>query len=360
MFKYFIKQTRQYIFIILTATIFLNLLSSKSFCEENIFIINDVEIEGPVDINFSRENYIDKVFVKSFKILMSKVLLSEDLSKVGNININEIKNLIKNFQVLKESYKNNYYKANFKINYNEVKLKKYLSIKNISFSEPKKIKAVFFPALYLNEELQNYDNNYFFLNWNKIKIKNESIDFVLPIEDLDDIPKLKNKNYKFDDFNIKSIVNKYNLNNYVFALINYKSPLLKVYLKTKFNDNKISKNISYKIDSLNNEIKLKEILEDLKMQITDIWKKENIINLAIPLSLEVKFKYSNLASLYKLKNTFYKIGIIKNHSLNQFNMNYAIFNINYYGNPKKLKTELLELGFKLTNNNNFWEIYKNE
>ena len=63
----------------------------------------------------------------------------------------------------------------------------------------------------------------------------------------------------------------------------------------------ISKNISYKIDNINDDVKLIEILEDLKMRIIDIWKRENIINLTIPLSIEVKFKYSSLENLYKLK-----------------------------------------------------------
>jgi len=360
MFKYFIELTRQYIFIFLTATIFLVVLSSKSFCKENIFIINDVEVKGPINVNFSREKYIDKAFVDSFKILMSKVLLSNDLSKIGSININEIKYLIKNFQILKETYKGKNYKANFKIYYNEAKLKKFLNNKNISFSQPKKIKAVFYPVLYINEELQSYDNNFFYQNWNKIKIKNESIDFILPLEDLDDIPKLKDTNYKFDDLSIKNIVNKYNLNNYVFTLIYYQSSKLKVYLKSNFNNNMISKNISYKIDNINDDVKLIEILEDLKMRIIDIWKRENIINLTIPLSIEVKFKYSSLENLYKLKNIFYQTAIINEHTLSQFNTNYVVFDINYYGNPKNLKKELLELGYKLIDNNNYWEIYKND
>ena len=360
MFKYFIEQVRQYILIFLTATIFLVVHTSQSFCKENVFIINDVEVKGPIDINFSRENYIDKAFVNSFKILMSKVLLSNDLSKIGNININEIKYLIKSFQILKETYKSNYYKANFKIHYNENKLKKFLNNKNISFSQPKKIKAVFYPVLYINEELQGYDNNFFYKNWNKIKIKNESIDFILPVEDLDDIPKFKDVNYKFDDSSIKNIVNKYNSSNYILTLIYYHSPKLKVYLKSNFNDNRISKNISYKIDNINDDIKLKEILEDLKMQILDIWKKENIINLEIPLSIEVKFKYLNLENLYKLENIFYQTATINKHTLNKFNNDYAVFDINYYGNPKNLKNELLELGYKLIDNNNYWEIYKND
>jgi len=48
-------------------------------------------------------------------------------------------------------------------------------------------------------------------------------------------------------------------------------------------------NIFYEINDIRNELKLSSILKDLKMQITDIWKEENIVNLSIPLSIRIKF-----------------------------------------------------------------------
>ena len=46
MFKYFRIKLRGYIFIILTATILLIFSCTKSFTQENIFIVNKVEVEG--------------------------------------------------------------------------------------------------------------------------------------------------------------------------------------------------------------------------------------------------------------------------------------------------------------------------
>ena len=134
--KYLISFLREYIFIFLTATIFLFTTSTKSFSEENVFIINNVKIQGTVDLNFSREKYLNKAFLDSFEILMTKVLLSRDLKKVSDIKLKQIKNLMSSFQILEESYSKNEYKANIKILYNDVKVKKFLSKKNISFSQP--------------------------------------------------------------------------------------------------------------------------------------------------------------------------------------------------------------------------------
>ena len=122
----------------------------------------------------------------------------------------------------------------------------------------------------------------------------------------------------------------------------------------------MSKNISYELDDIKDELKLNSILKDLKMQITDIWKEENIINLSIPLSIRIKFQQTNLRDLDKLKNTFYKINIINGYSLDEFNINNSFFKIYYYGNPKRLRTELLKFGYLLKNDQGYWELYKDD
>ena len=53
-------------------------ISSKSHSEENIFIVDNVEEQGPLDINYSREKYINKAFYDSFEILLSRILLYKD------------------------------------------------------------------------------------------------------------------------------------------------------------------------------------------------------------------------------------------------------------------------------------------
>ena len=123
---------REYIFIFLTATIFLFTISSKSLSEENVFTVNNVNVEGIVDTNFSREKYLNKAFIDSFDNLMKKIILSRDLNKIKDIKLKEIKNLISSFQILEESYSQDNYKLKIKISYNDIKVKKFLAKENIS------------------------------------------------------------------------------------------------------------------------------------------------------------------------------------------------------------------------------------
>ena len=360
MSKYLIARSGKYIFIILTATIFSLIAFSKSFSEENVFIINNVKVEGAIDINFSRDKYINKVFLNSFKILMSKILLSRDLNKISNIKLNKIKNLINSFQILEESYRNDEYKATFKVFYNDIKVIELLKQKNISFSQPKNISAVFFPILFVNGEIQDFYENFFYKQWTSVEINNELINFILPLEDLNDISKIKEMKNRIEELNIDDFVNKYNIKNYVFTLMHHENKLLNIYLITNFNNKKTNKNISYELDDINNEIKLNLILKDLKAQITDIWKEENIVNLSMPLSIKIKFQYKNLKDLDVLKNAFYKISIIDNYFLEELNIDHSFFKIYYYGNPKRLRKELLKFNYQLKNEQGHWELHIND
>ena len=356
MFKYLINKFREYIFIILTATILLFISSLKSFSEENIFVIDNVEVNGTIDLNFSRDKYVNQAFLKSFDMLTSRILLSRDLNKISNIKLKKIKNLIRNFQIIQESYKSDEYNVIFKIFYNDFKVKKLLVQKNISFSQPKNVSAVFFPVLIIDDEIKNFEENYFYNQWLNIKIENETINFVLPLEYFDDVYKIKEMKNRIEDINFNSLVNKYDLKNYVFAIMDYSNHQLKAHIKTSFNENKMTKNILYEIKNIHDESELSFISRDLKMQITELWKEANIVNLLMPLSITIQFQYDNLISLDKLKNNLRKISIVDNYFLEEFDINHSYFKIYYYGNPKKLATALLKFGYQLRNEQGHWKL----
>ena len=355
-FKHVVIWLREYILIFLTATTFLFTTYTKSFSEENVFTINNIEVEGSVDLNFSREKYLDKAFLNSFELLMTKILLSGDLNKIDDIKLDQIKNLISSFQILEESYSKDEYKITVKIIYDDIKVKKLLGKKNISFSQPTNISVVFYPVFFINDEIKNFNENFFYKYWTKILIKNEVINFILPLEDLDDLSEIVKMKNQIEELEIGNLVNEYNIKNYVFALMEYQNKKLNVHLKTNFNNNKTNKNISYNIENINDESALTSILKDLKLKISDLWKEENLINLLMPLSIRIKYQHANLEDLEKIRNILSEISIVDNYNLEEFNVKNSYFKIYYYDGPKKLKSELRKFGYQLTNEQGYWEV----
>ena len=359
MYKYLKDNCKEYIFIILTATTFYGIMFSDSLGDD-VFVVDNVKVEGKMDVNFSRKKYIDKAFKESFNILKSKILLNKDSSKFNNVNLNTIKKLISKFKITEESYKKNRYEAIFKIFYNSSEVKKLLKKKNISFSQPENIDVVFFPILFINNEVQSLNENYFYKKWSDVIVYNESINFILPIDDIEDFRKIKKMENNLDELNVNDFVDNYNISNYAFVIMNYKKKDLAIHIKTNFNNNKTAKNIFYKNININDEDSLEPILKNIKKIIIDIWKEDNVINLLMPLSIKLKFLHNDLSDFEDLKNTFFKIKIIDSFILKEFNINYSFFKLYYYGNPKKLKNEIKKFGYNLINEKGYWELYLSE
>ena len=355
MFKFLKQSVRQYIFIIFTATILLIIPFSKSFSQENIFTVEEVIIKGLIDKNFNRDKYINKALKKSLKMLMSKILVSSDLNKIKNLKAQDIKYLINSFQVLKEDYDRDEYEIKLKIFYNEKKIKEMLRNKRISYSQPNRVKAVIIPALFIAGEIKSFQQNYFYKMWNK-NIKNELVEFIMPLEDLEDFSKIKKMKDKINDLNLIQIANKYNEENYIFLFMDYENEVMKIYVKTRLEGNKISKNLLYKIENFNNKKQLNYILSDLKIKIEDIWKEINFVNLLMPLSISVKFNHSSNTNLDNFKRTLYNINIIDNYFFEKFDINSSYFKISYFGTPKRLKSELNKSGYDLKDSQGQWEI----
>ena len=358
--KNFKQRMKEYIFIFLTATIFLSTTFTKSFSEENAFTINNVEVKGNINLSFNRETYLNKVFLKSFNILMSKILLSKDVNKLNDTKINDIKKLIQSFQILEESYNKDLYKIAVRIKYDDLMVKKYLSKKNISFTEPENVSALFFPVIFVNNEIKSHEENLFYKNWSQVILENKIITFILPLDDIEDTLEIIKKKNKLEDLDIISLVKKYDIENYVFCLLEYNKNKLNVYLKINFNNNKISKNFFYKLENINDIENVNLIIKDLKSKISDIWKQENLVNLLMPLSINLTYEHLNLINLEKFQKSLHKIKIINKYSLVKFNTQNSLFKVHYYGNPKKLKTELSKFGYLLGNSEGLWKVYLNE
>ena len=163
-YESYLARIRRYILIFLTATIFLLESAQDLSSKENIFIVEDIKIEGFFDTNFSREKFIDEAFKKSFLKLLSQILVSEDFSKLKNLSLKEIKNLIYSFKILDEKFKDQRYSAIFQVIYNDQKVKELLSKKNISYFKPKNATVIFFPIFIHDNEVKIFKENYFYNN----------------------------------------------------------------------------------------------------------------------------------------------------------------------------------------------------
>ena len=96
----------------------------------------------------------------------------------------------------------------------------------------------------------------------------------------------------------------------------------KIYLKTKIEGKIISKNLKLKKNNLN-QIKLNEkIIFEVKEEIINLVKSQNLIDVRTPSFLNVKLNLDKKSSLFLLKSRIQNIDIIENIFVQEFNKDY--------------------------------------
>ena len=143
------KLLKQIIFILVIFLKTGNLLS-----DNNLFNVNNIILEKKA--KYSTKELANQAIEKAFNQLLKKILLKEDISKISDLNFSNIKELVKYYNISKNSeIKNN--KINFNVTFDKEKIHNLFYNKGISYSEISDKEFFILPIL-----LKDNENFYFF------------------------------------------------------------------------------------------------------------------------------------------------------------------------------------------------------
>ena len=356
MISLILNLTKKYIYIFILILIPCLIFSNKLFATENNFLVEDLEISEEFDLNFSKNKVIEKAFSKGFENLLFTILTSKDLPKVNNVNINEIKQLVENFKIKGEKFKDEKYIANFDISFNKKKLFSFLENRDLFISIPTKIDVFFLPIIIENNEILIFNKNLFYTLWLKNKKSNYLINYILPLEDIDELERYISKTQDIESLNILNISKKYNLENYIFSLFYKNTNKLNIFSKIKFHDNFTSTNLIFDNINLDNELLVNSYIENIKISFEDIWKKNNKINTSIKLTLEIVLETHDFNKISQFEKIVNKIDLISSFRIKKFTVNKNIYEISYSGNPYSLIKEFSNFDIPLIYDGEKWVI----
>jgi hypothetical protein len=288
--------------------------------------------------------------------LLFTTLTSKDLPKVNNVNINEIKQLVENFKIKDEKFKDEKYIANFDISFSKKKLFSFLENRDLFISIPTKIDVFFLPIIIENNEILIFNKNLFYTLWLKNKKSNYLINYILPLEDIDELERYISKTQDIESLNILNISKKYNLENYIFSLFYKNTNKMNIFSKIKFHDNFTSTNLIFDNINLDNELLVNSYIENIKISYEDIWKKNNKINTSIKLTLEIVLETHDFDKISQFEKIVNKIDLISSFRIKKFNVNKNIYEISYSGNPYSLIKKFSNFDISLIYDGEKWVI----
>jgi len=329
---------------------------STTYSNANAFRVSKIEISSPFELNFEKNNVIDKGFQTSFSDLISMITTSGDRKKIKNVSIKEIKGMIDSFTISDEKFINNEYFANLETTFNKKKILKFLENKNIFPSIPQRNKVLLFPILIetKNNNIYLFNNNIFYDKWNEQKNSYDLLDYLLPSEDIEDLIELQKISKDIETYDFSNLINKYDIKDSIILIIYKESNRVRTLSKINLNNNLKIQNKNYpKLDILNNN-DFSNIVENLKQLYEDQWKKNNEINTSIKLPITISINSKKTKKIIELEQVLYSLDLVSDFSILNFNSEIIQYKITYNGTPNIFLNDMKEKNLELEMKNNMW------
>jgi len=342
-------------FIFLSLIILFLGKTQNIYADQNTFIVDNIIVKGQVRDNNYREKYTNIAFRKGFQKLVKNILQIKDQKKVLSTDLSTIKSLVETYKITEESIFEKDYEAKVNITFKRNLVSNFLYKRGIPYSEAEGLQTIIYPILILNSELQVFSKNKFFEEWN-VEEDFDNIDFVLPVENLDDIAFIKNNLSVLEETNLSQLVDNYEIKNSAILILRYDENILNVFLKTNFNSLRKLKKIELKVKNLQDKKVRESVINSLKYSIHDMWKEQNLIDISVPSYLTVNAPIKEANSLGKIIKKIEKISLVTDYYIEKLDKNSAKIKIKYLGKIKNLQNSFIDNGFTFQIIDNEWKI----
>ena len=344
---------KSYKLILIILIIFLktgNVLSNN-----NIFNVNNIEIEKKDKI--SNELLAKQAIKKGFRELLDKILLKEDGKKLQTLKYSEIKDLVTYYQISEKIEDNiGKEKINFNIFFDKDKMHNLFYKRSISYSKISDKELFILPILKKDNQIFIFNQNFFYNRWNESN-DTKLIEFILPLENIEIIQNINLNKNDLINLELNKIFIEYSGKNIALILIeDENSEEEKIYFKTKILGKKIVKKIKIKRSNLNKEEFYKKIITEVKKEIINLVKSQNLIDIRTPSFLNAQIRINKKNNLVELRSRIKTIDSIENIFILKFNNKSTFLKIKYLGNIDKIIKQLENKKIKLELVDNQWSI----
>ena len=346
--------------VILIITIIILIFKTETLFSANIvYDVNNIKIIGKITTDKDRERLIERGYRKAFNKFINKTLLQKDIDRLQGITINEIKDLIFSYQISENeltSKKEN--KVLLNVKFHQKKITNFLILKGISYSDVSDISLIIFPVLVTDKEVFLYSDNFFYKNWHQKEYTEQDsfITYNLALESIEDLEYIISNKDNLESINIEKLVESYENKDYAIIVIYFSNKKLRAFIKTSIQKKEIIRNIKLKFDVKNRNESFALAIIDIKKEIKQIWKSQNLVDFSTPSFLDFSVDFSNINDFLKIKNILDKIQLIDNYSVLELTNNYAKLRIKYNGKIIKLKDKFRDQGVKVDINENKWKL----
>ena len=323
--------------------------------ENNLFNVNNIQLEKKE--NLTNNELANQAIKTGFNQLIEKILLKTDSDKLKDMDFLSIKQLVTYYQITKASNKKkNEELVIFSVTFDKDKVHNLFYERGLSYSEILDKELYVLPIFIKSDEIFIFNNNFFYENWNQF-YQNELIEFILPLENIEIIQKINNNKNSLIDLKINNLLQEYSKKNLALIFIEEnKNSIKKVYIKTSIQGKDISKSLAIKKNNLASKQNYEKIIIEIKKELINLVKSENLIDIRTPSFLNAKLDLNKKSNLVQLNQRIKNIDLIENVYVQDFNKDFMNLRIKYLGKLEKIINQLKKENINLQLVNDQWII----
>ena len=246
--------------------------------------------------------------------------------------------------------------ARFNILFDKDKIHELFYKRGILYSEFYDKELYILPILIKENEIFIFNSNYFYENWNQVQ-KDDLIDFILPLENIEIIKKINENKSNLINLSIIEVFQEYSNKNLALILIeDSKTNSGKIYIKTIIQEKEISKSLELKKQNLDTFKFYEQIITETKKELANLIKFTNLIDIRTPSFVNIKLYLNKKSNLVEFNSKIKNIESIEDIYIQEFNKDYINLRIKYLGKLDKLINQLKRESINLQFINDKWVI----
>ena len=346
----------KYLFII---SIIVFLIKTETvFSAETIYDVNNIQVSGKLNSNLDNNKLIEEAFRKAFLIFINKTLLEKDIESLSKTNIQIIKDFIFTHQITSQKKSiDEEIILTVNVKFDPKKINNYLSINNISYADISEISISILPILRKENNLFIFSDNFFYNEWNKTENDKKNteaqlINYNLALENAEDLFYINNNRENLELIDINKLNSLSEEKNKIFLIFTLNEDT-KVFIKAYFNEKEVIKNIILNDNSTDD---YNSLIVNVKNQINQIWKEQNLIDINTPAYLDIIFDIKKINDFLKFRTFLDTLDIIDNYSILEITNKYAKIRMKYKGKISNLREKFLNEKININIENNEWSL----
>ena len=341
------------VFLFKTQTIFSNNL---------IYDVNNIVVSGKINKISDKKKLIQSAFQKAFITFVNKTLLKKDANNLYKTKISTIEDLVFTYQIIKEEKnEKNENILNVNVKFDQKKISNFLAKNAVSYADVTNISLTLLPVFIKNADILMFSENFFYNNW--LKSQNEIINtndilitYNLALENIEDLQYISSIKENLELIDEKKLISLNGAKNYALLLIYYTDNKFRAYVKTSIANKAVDKNFNLKIYPNNEAKTYKEGIKNIKEEITQIWKGQNLIDVNTPSFLDLSLKIKQTNDYLNFSNILESLDVIENYSVLEITNKNIKIRIKYKGKINKLRDKLLESKVDIKIIDNIWKV----